>query len=217
MSVEEYRLGLTLYNVMAKLGRIRGTEPLREGELLSIAGRWIDEQDAVVPSASENAGSPADTAPGLPGERHDRDGGASALRSSDDASDAGTVGESRNEGDSSVPSGAVVWPPTDPASDDVGDAFGRDIAQWVASVGASNPKAGDALDALYVILDRHGARPSASVAVLRNALEAIAERAEGREWETPGHPMNDWTKREPILRIAREALASDSQTEDGAS
>ena len=38
------------------------------------------------------------------------------------------------------------------------------------------------------------------------ALERIVETAEPREWETPGHPMNEWTKREPVLRIARAAL-----------
>lgn len=43
---------------------------------------------------------------------------------------------------------------------------------------------------------------------LTEQLEKIESAASPREWETPGHPMNGWTRREPILRLVREALAA---------
>jgi hypothetical protein len=41
---------------------------------------------------------------------------------------------------------------------------------------------------------------------LEKALKDIVVAAEPRVWETRGHPMNEWTRREPILRIAKQAL-----------
>ena len=55
------------------------------------------------------------------------------------------------------------------------------------------------------------------IEALTAALREIAEKAAPKEWETPGHPMNGWTRCEPILRAVQAALATSEQaTEEGA-
>jgi hypothetical protein len=91
------------------------------------------------------------------------------------------------------------------------------MREALEKIAAKRPNKGFDPWAVEVATEALGATPIAAesspdaalqlrVEQAEKALADIIAAAEPREWETPGHPMNEWTRREPILSIARAVL-----------